>query len=446
MDYMYLVDSYYDYQKELLNKKRPLIFVPGLLGSMGDDIIPGTGDWGFGMAKSIYIPFLEMLEELGYKRDKNLFISFYDWRKSCDYSAREFLYEKIKYVKNKTFSPKVDLICHSMGGLIARAYVQSNYYKDDVQNLIMIGTPNAGSAKAYIFWSGGKVPDKGKLKGNIFEAIVDGYIWILSKRYNLDNIETIREHIKGVGDLLPNAQYGNYLYYKDTNGFMVFLPYGMMEEKNYFLDKLNSEVEILFKRNIKITTIAGVGNDTDKYFNISNNKEGKSWQDGKVIGVYKSKEGDGTVLAKSVGVLGGDRYILQGSHSDILLKSKYIINKKLLKNTNFLRASRHKIPKYYNEYISLRIKGKGNIYIRSEFETKWIKLNEDMKMKGSKIFVSKFPNNIIWVIIQGSNLNCIKIKYQALEKNIIDINLSKNDKIIIDRKYETKRKEDVAII
>jgi triacylglycerol esterase/lipase EstA (alpha/beta hydrolase family) len=39
---------------------------------------------------------------------------------------------------------KVDLIGHSMGGLIIRDYVQNDLYQDNVRKIIMVGTPNHG--------------------------------------------------------------------------------------------------------------------------------------------------------------------------------------------------------------------------------------------------------------------------------------------------------------
>jgi len=51
---------------------------------------------------------------------------------------------EIARVKNLTGAKKVDLVCHSMGGLVARWYTTHNYH-NDVRNLIMIGTPNHGS-------------------------------------------------------------------------------------------------------------------------------------------------------------------------------------------------------------------------------------------------------------------------------------------------------------
>ena len=78
------------------NSNIPVVFVPGLFGSMGEDIIPGTGNWHFGIAGYVYNPFIELLESIGYKLNKTLFISFYDWRKSCTYSAQNYLMETIQ--------------------------------------------------------------------------------------------------------------------------------------------------------------------------------------------------------------------------------------------------------------------------------------------------------------------------------------------------------------
>ena len=66
----------------------------------------------------------------------------------------EYLKEAIREAKDKGYQ-KVNIIAHSMGGLLARAYIQSNDYQNDVENLIMVGTPHKGSPNAYYIWEGG---------------------------------------------------------------------------------------------------------------------------------------------------------------------------------------------------------------------------------------------------------------------------------------------------
>ncbi|MFZ5819769.1 MAG: esterase/lipase family protein [Chloroflexota bacterium] len=49
-------------------------------------------------------------------------------------------------VKNATGAEQVDLIAHSMGGLVSRYYIHQLMTEDDVAQLIMLGTPNGGSS------------------------------------------------------------------------------------------------------------------------------------------------------------------------------------------------------------------------------------------------------------------------------------------------------------
>ena len=66
---------------------------------------------------------------------------------SANQHAKE-LGQIIKEVKTKTGQDKVNIVGHSKGGLDARVYLADNITRNDVANLIMIGTPNAGSPLA----------------------------------------------------------------------------------------------------------------------------------------------------------------------------------------------------------------------------------------------------------------------------------------------------------
>jgi pimeloyl-ACP methyl ester carboxylesterase len=45
----------------------------------------------------------------------------------------------------KTTNLSYDLICHSMGGLVARTYIEGENYRGGIERLIMLGTPNRGT-------------------------------------------------------------------------------------------------------------------------------------------------------------------------------------------------------------------------------------------------------------------------------------------------------------
>lgn len=54
------------------------------------------------------------------------------------------LRDVIAEVKAQTGAPRVNLIAFSMGGLNARAYLESTLYQNDVRRVIILGTPQAG--------------------------------------------------------------------------------------------------------------------------------------------------------------------------------------------------------------------------------------------------------------------------------------------------------------
>lgn len=308
--------------------KTPIVFVPGLFGSMSDFIIPGTGNWSFGIAGMAYQPFILILESMGYQRNLNLFICFYDWRQRITQSAQNYLVEKIKEAKLKTGSNKVNLVCHSMGGLVARSYVQSESYLHDVDKIILLCTPNAGSAPNYSFWTGGELPVNLSPKINFVYYYMDMYIQYLSKRYKLGKIEAIHTHFKGLQDIISSENYGNYLIMENGHS-REFVPYQTMKTKNKFLDQLNKHRDIIKKRNIDVTLIAGVEEETILYLQVIPSKSSTMWVDGKVVGACNTKSGDGNVVLNSAFSLDGEKYMLQGTHIGILYKSEAILRKKL---------------------------------------------------------------------------------------------------------------------
>ncbi|WP_207652828.1 esterase/lipase family protein [Anaeromicrobium sediminis] len=154
------------------------------------------------------------------------------------------MYKKIKEAKKITGCHKVNLIGHSMGELVSRSYVQSDYYANDVEQLIQLGTPNSGTAPNFSFWSGGELPDQDNLGFNFVRMYMDAYMLILKIKYKGQQIDAIHTHFKGLNNIIPALTYGDYLFYEDNN-MMEFKSIQGMQTQNSFLNNLNKNMNII---------------------------------------------------------------------------------------------------------------------------------------------------------------------------------------------------------
>ena len=152
----------------------PILLVPGMMGSSigGGGLKPilpkespdwndsrWTGNKTYGLHDPANQPgwenLIKVLKLNGYEMNTTLFAVPNDWRKDLGQIAQNYLKKKIDLAREKAGTDKVHIIAHSMGGLITRWYIQSDYYDKDIDRFAMVGTPNHGSANAYYMWFGG---------------------------------------------------------------------------------------------------------------------------------------------------------------------------------------------------------------------------------------------------------------------------------------------------
>lgn len=296
----------------------PIIFIPGLFGSMGNDVIKGTGSFSFGFADRVYGPFIRELNSLGYIEGLNLFISFYNWRLPVLEAVEKYLYPDIERAKKKLGVDKVLIIGHSLGGLLARTYM-AYFNPAAIDKLIMIGTPNLGSVNAYYFWSVGKVPYS-RVEDDILYHGLKMAISLYYKNFkDLNQLEALRNMFPVVEDLLPSYNYGNYLFYQ-SDGEKIEIPIESMAAQNIFLNQL--EKKQLDSEKIYIISGDEVFTNKEILVDINYKGEGK-WQDGRALKFYQSNRGDGTVTTTStLGYINAKDIIIRGNHTGILLKSR----------------------------------------------------------------------------------------------------------------------------
>ena len=229
----------------------PVVIIPGIMGSAYKN-----GVLVIDPILHTYDDLIATLDENGYTPDVDLFTFPYEWRDSNVFSAN-FLDDKIDEVKSVCGCDKVDIVAHSMGGLVARAYIQSIDYDDDVDQIIFLGTPHKGSPKDYLTWEAGEF-EPGTLnfltkKFFELEALKNGYL-------SLFNYIHIRP-ILSVQELLPTS---DYLKDKDTG---IVRGYPNNYPVNNFLEVLNDNVSNLLDSGVRITNILG-NTGPDKTVNI----------------------------------------------------------------------------------------------------------------------------------------------------------------------------------
>jgi pimeloyl-ACP methyl ester carboxylesterase len=157
-------------------RKPPLIFVPGLLGSClfkkgsGEPIWPALEWWDKGHFKPtsfreitsveeketsrneplfplIYSEMLRHFEEIGYVIGQDLWIFPYDWTQSNRISGQKLQ----QFVQNMLSThpqwQQVDIVSHSMGGLVTRA--AGKLYSMPIRRAVYIASPHFGAPKAF---------------------------------------------------------------------------------------------------------------------------------------------------------------------------------------------------------------------------------------------------------------------------------------------------------
>jgi pimeloyl-ACP methyl ester carboxylesterase len=252
----------------ITTEKRPVILLPGMMASINYTcflewpIIFGSLScnldelWWFApTAKGYYKPFMDRLEASGYRKDNSYFSVFhYDWRQPLSFNVTR-LKAHIDRIKDETGQEMVDLVGHSMGGLVARTYVQSALYQtsgNDVAHLVTVGSPHKGAAESYPVWEAADPVLMDLDKKVIFYGLLTYY---MKQQLNPIPVYALRNAFPSTKDLLPTEDYLR----RDDNGEPV--PESEMVHRNTFMAGMNSSLDQLFERT-EVATIAAEGSPT----------------------------------------------------------------------------------------------------------------------------------------------------------------------------------------
>lgn len=226
----------------------PVVVVPGFLGTWPSAFAAGGGK--LDPITGIYTNLVDGLVRIGYMPGVSLFPFPYDWRLGLeDLGPR--LGQEIAHIRQlspevaekrsavKVDYSKVDILAHSMGGLVSRAYVQSDSYANDVARLVLAAPPNFGAVAAYYGYEGGETTYIGvptasarSLLGlldaresrSIFKRVQLTYGAVRGRlEYNLQAY--LSHNAASIRDLLPLGR-ANYLYSRNEAGEEKVYPFG----------------------------------------------------------------------------------------------------------------------------------------------------------------------------------------------------------------------------
>ena len=310
--------------------QKPVLIVPGIMGSFWDEV-PGNLD---DVTNLRLDPILHTYHNLRYEFDANgytpnvdLFEFPYDWR-NVNESSANILKDKLASIRQICECEKINVIAHSMGGLVARYYIEGDLYNNDIDKLFLLGTPNEGASFAYLAWEAGEITPRGfitdfgnKMLETLFRRLGHG------ENYQ-DNFSYIRNRVFSVQELLPV-----YDYLKNLSGTLFTYPSGYPE--NTFLDfssGLNSVSGLYNLKNRGVTVINISGNnsnlDTLDTIRIVPSSSPTLWEHGYPEGYddllgdhgLSQTAGDGTVPLYSSAFLSGNNIsntTITSSHGDL---------------------------------------------------------------------------------------------------------------------------------
>lgn len=245
----------------IVSSKPVVVFLPGIGGSWNyDALIHGqdvaNSQWKIpGFIKN-YDTLLSTLN------NSDLHVYAYDWRKPVSTNA-DSLYEYAQ-----AFGTKVNLIGHSMGGLIAQK--MASLHPDVVDKVITLASPNQGALSTYKIWEGADFSDFPTALSLIAK------LYLRTNRNNFDSdVATVQNKIPSLANVLPTFDYLKNASGKPVNSFLPV-----------------SDIA-------NLSVIQGGGYDTPRYYTVKPasvfESLNKKWRYGKPT-TTEYQSGDNTVL------------------------------------------------------------------------------------------------------------------------------------------------------
>ncbi len=302
------------------SERNPVIFVPGIMGtefvrrevngdeevvwlnlgelvrSRNDDVMDylGLDEFGVPLFSNVFISgvlrrrdllgipginytadFIASLQEENYSLDHDLFLFAYDWRQDISSSSIQ-LSDYIQLIRQRTGSGGVNIVAHSMGGLVVKEYIRNHEANHGIDKLIFLGTPHLGSVnaiKTLIFGDDlGVRVDKQVGIGPFTKIVSASFLNVQKIKQLATNMPSLyhllpsRDYFQRFGEVLYDFSKRKLLSFNETIDFFQtqFLNEEMVEKADQFhlnIDNLliPSDISVYNINGCGLPTVTGIG-------------------------------------------------------------------------------------------------------------------------------------------------------------------------------------------
>jgi len=187
---------------QIANPSYPIVIIPGMFASWNPQALlhnkaVSYDSWKLNTNISEYDALIKTLQNTGKVLDKDFYIFPYDWRSPIEessYYLDSFLRDKIW--KYNAYIP-VQLVGHSLGGVVARIYTEENP-SSPVKQMISAASPHLGAVQAYKPLVAGEVDRENSLMWMATKLAL-----LLFKSELQSDKDTVSEKLPVLFDLLP---------------------------------------------------------------------------------------------------------------------------------------------------------------------------------------------------------------------------------------------------
>lgn len=290
-----------------------MVFIPGFGATWNSELImncqPGTGNelWTLNpLAKQIYNPLLQNLKN----SNVTVLPLYYDWRRT-PIQTSGYLASLIQ--SSRQSNEKVNLLAHSFGGLVARAYIDQTQNDSQIDTMLTVGTPHKGIVESYLPWAGGNIPEW--IASNLLLRFgIESALHFCASNKSITPLDAIHLYSPSAERLLPTFD-----YLRDKSSRQL-KPNSKMFYKNNWLLQSNFSFPYY---GIHMGTLAGTDQRTLKELSVKQPRlkdiRNKLWIDGEPYTETWTDQGDNTVLLSSAQLPNAINKTLRLSHNALVM-------------------------------------------------------------------------------------------------------------------------------